>query len=50
MPTPPEGLQLRTDSLPGAALPGAAESLVATGFQGWGRGRDQEEGGSFPSR
>lgn len=41
---------LRTEFLPGAVFPGVAESLVATGFQGWGRGRDQEEGGSFPSR
>ena len=45
-----QDVQLRTDSLPGEVSLGAAESLVAIGFQGWGRGKDQEEGGSFPSR
>lgn len=40
----------RKGFLPGAVCLDAAENLVATSFQGWGRGKDQEEIGSFPRR
>lgn len=47
---PLRGLRLEDRVPTWSSVSGAAESLVAAGFQGWGRGRDQEEGVSFPSR